>query len=77
MTLHPMFREATAMGIILEGVDQIKLKYPTAVMTALRSSEKSTYAMWLSFFNEGDGSRSNFVVEALLHIVMVCVSMWT
>lgn len=61
-----MFGEANAMGIVLKGGDQVKLKYLTAATTALRSSGKSTYAMLLRFFYEEDGSRSDFVVKAFL-----------
>lgn len=35
-------------------------------MTASRTSGKSTYAILLQFFDDGDGSRSGYVVKAFL-----------
>lgn len=35
-------------------------------MTASKTSSKSTYASWLKYFNEGEGSRKRLVLEALL-----------
>lgn len=44
LTLLLMFGEANAMGIILEGEDQVNLKYLTVAMTSSRLSGKLTYA---------------------------------
>lgn len=62
-----MFGEADAMGIGLEGEDQVTLKYLMIAMSALRSSSKSSYITWLRFFDEGDGSRSSLMPEAFSH----------
>lgn len=43
LTMLPLFREANAMGIILDGDEQSKLKYLTIAMIALKILGKSTY----------------------------------
>lgn len=62
----PLFGEANSNEIVLEGENQVKLKYLTAAMTILRSSGKSTSITWLRFFIDGDGSLSKFIVKAFL-----------
>lgn len=66
LTMLPMFGEATAMGDVLEEKDKVKLRYLTSTMTASRTSSMSTYATWLLFFDEGDDSKSGYVMEAFL-----------
>lgn len=44
--------------VVLEGKDQIKMKYLTISMTNSRSPRKSSYATWLRFSYEGDSSWS-------------------
>lgn len=63
LTLLPLF-SYERQGVVLE--DQVKLNFVMAKMIASRSSRKSTYTTLLRFPEEGDGSHSNFVVEALL-----------
>lgn len=63
--MMPMFGEANVVGVVLEEESGVKLRYPTSVRTASRASRKSTYATWLRF-DERDGNRSGYVVEALL-----------
>lgn len=46
--------------------DEVKLRYLTFAMTASKTSSKSTYAIWLRFFNEKEGSQSEYVVHAFL-----------
>lgn len=43
-----------------------KTKYLRAAMDASKTSSKSTYGLWLWFFDEGDVSMSSYVVEAFL-----------
>lgn len=42
-------REDNAMGMVVKGEDEEKLRYLTSAMTASRSSRKSTYETWLGF----------------------------
>lgn len=65
--LRRIYSDFGGCGLVnLEGEDKIKLKYMTAIMTTSRSSGNSTCVNWLMFFNEGDGSPSEFVVEDFL-----------
>lgn len=73
LTHLPLFNEANPMEIVLDGDNQLKLKYLLATITALRSSEKSTYATWLRFFHERDASISDFMVEAFLVVLVYTV----
>lgn len=62
----PLFGEAHTMVSFWRRMIKRKLKYLVAAMAASRTFEKSTYATWLRFFYEGDGSRSGYVVDAFL-----------
>lgn len=66
LTMLPMFVETNAMGVVLEERDEMKLMYMTSVIITPTMSGKSTYTTWPQFFDEGDGSRSCYVVEAFL-----------
>lgn len=50
------------MGSTLVGEDKDKLQQ----LTEATSSTKSSYASWLRYFNEGDGTRSGLIVETFL-----------
>lgn len=50
----------------LEEDDEEKLHYLVFVIAASKTFVKSTYAMWLRYFDESEGSQSGMVVEALL-----------
>lgn len=52
--------------------DQVKPKYSMAAITTSRSSGTLTYATWQRFFDEGDASCTNFVVEAVLAYWLSC-----
>lgn len=67
MALLP-YKEVYAMGLIFEGEDEDKLQQLTAASShsKVASSSKSTYAPWIHYFEEGEGSRSRLVLEALL-----------
>lgn len=56
-----LFREANAMGIVLKEDEQINLKYPSVAIAGDHGD-----LAWLWFSNEGGGSRSGYIVEALL-----------
>lgn len=45
-------REGNAMGVVLEGVDGVKLGYLTSAMTLPKTSDKLTYPTWLIFLDE-------------------------
>lgn len=49
----PLFGEAKAMEIDLEGEDQTKLKYLTVAIAASKTSSKSIYTTWLRFLTRG------------------------
>lgn len=59
----PMSRDVNAMGVILEGEDEVKLRYLTSPMTASRTSGKSIYATSIRFSNEGGDNRSDSVLS--------------
>lgn len=54
------------MRIFLEEEDQVKLKYLTPAMATSKMSSKLTYVTYVRFFNEKDGSRREYIVEAFL-----------
>lgn len=66
LTYLPLFGRENTMAIVLDTNNQVHLKYLMMVMTASRSSKKSTYTTRLLFYDEGDGSCSKFMVEAFL-----------
>lgn len=39
----------------------------TMVMVTVRLSRNLTFTLWLRYFNEGEGSRSDCIMEAFLH----------
>lgn len=57
-----LFLEANIIGIVIKEEDRINLKFLMIMMTTLKSLGKSTYAIWLRFFDEADGSHSDFIV---------------
>lgn len=59
----PMFGDVNAMGVALEGEDEVKLCYLTSAMTASRTSDKSIYVTSIRFSNEGDDNRSGSVLS--------------
>lgn len=59
-----IFEEANAIWVVLEGEDQTRLKYLTAAMAVLNTSDRLTCETWLLLFDKGDDSRSGYVVEA-------------
>lgn len=65
LTILSIFGETKAMGD-LKGEDEQKLCYLTSAMTSVRSFGKSTYATWLGFFINGEGSWSRCLVKAFL-----------
>lgn len=73
----PIFEEANAIWVVLEGDNQTKLKYLTAAMVASKTSDKLIYETWLRLFDKGDSSRSSYVMEAFfLLALLVCVVEW-
>lgn len=54
------------MRVVLEEEDEVKLRFLTSAMTASRMCGKSTYTTWIHIMDEGHGSRSGYVLEALL-----------
>lgn len=51
----PPFGKANAIGIeLLEKYEKQKMKFPNLVMVGTRSSGKSTYVLWLPYFDEGE-----------------------
>lgn len=65
LAMMPIFEEASIVGAVLEEESGVKLRYLTFLMTASRTSRKSTYVTWLSF-DERDGNKSGYVVETFL-----------
>lgn len=61
-----LFAVANDMGTVLGEEDQVKMKCLMTMMTGSKSSGKLTYATCLKFFDEGDGDRSYFIIEAFL-----------
>lgn len=59
------------MGIVLEGDNGVKLRYPTSIVEASRTFDKSTYANWLVFFDEGIVSKSSRSMLAQAFLVAI------
>lgn len=60
----PLYRETNTVGIILRKGEAMKLLSST--MISSETSDKSTYASRLRYFDEGEESKSRVVLEALL-----------
>lgn len=58
--------EKNAMGVTMGENDNGKLEYLNNAIIVLKSSTKATYILLIYFFDEGEGSQSGLVVEALL-----------
>lgn len=56
------------MGLTFEAGDEDKLQRITATIghSKATSSNKSMFASWISYFDEGEGSRRRLVLEALV-----------
>lgn len=57
-----LYGEASAIGLTLVGEDKHKLQH----LTVASSFTRSLYSSWILYFDEGEGSRSGFILEALL-----------
>lgn len=67
MTL-PLYRETNSMSLTFKGEDEDKLQQLTVAIghSSAISSSKSTYASWISYFDEGKRSDGGLVLEALI-----------
>lgn len=59
------------MGIFLKGDNETKLN-SSLLPSLLRSHQEIHLATWSQFFNKGNGSRSEVVVEAFLLYWLLC-----
>lgn len=62
----PLYGHNSAIGIILSGDDNEKLKSLNKAQLSSKISYKATYASWTRCFNEGKGRKSGMNVEAFL-----------
>lgn len=64
----PLYGETKAVCTMFEGEDEEKLQWLIATVSHSKatSSSKSTYVSWIPYFDEGKGSHSGLVLEALL-----------
>lgn len=72
LTLLPLFGEAHATSIILDGEDQKRVDFLTRSLSKPKySTNKATYLPWGKYFDEGgEGSNSAFQVEAFLDYLL-------
>lgn len=58
----PLYDEANAVDLTPVGEDKGRLQH----LRAVASSTKSSYSSWICYFDEGEGSRSGLILEAML-----------
>lgn len=65
LTLLPLFGEAHAIGVTLQGEDQKRLDFFNKSLL-MQSTNKATYLSWATFFAKGQGRNSKDRVETFL-----------
>lgn len=53
MAILPVFGDKMALGVVLEGEDEVMLCYLTSTMTTSKPPGNSMYVIWLRFFDGG------------------------